>query len=360
MHNLLSGFRFAAACLAFAAVPAAAALFFAACSPSTEAVFTLTGEAPSLTDGSTVYLYELGTKSFTDSARVEGHRFTLRGTRPFATRACLYLDSEQITDLFLLERGTLRLEPDADWFRCVGTPMNDAWHRYTAAVQASDGAEEGWAARLRRDSLRNTLAAANRNELGLILLRFALAERPASDVLAALDCFPEAMRRNPDWIDLHDRAAALRADIGKPFIDLCGELPDGTPVSLAQTVARPGNRYVLLHFGASWCSPCRAEMPALVRCYERFHAKGFDCFGVSFDASRSRWLDDLAESGRTWPNICPAPGQSPRSTEAWQAYDLTGIPATFLIDCSDGRILDKRLKGQELYERLEQLLGDPE
>ena len=112
------------------------------------------------------------------------------------------------------------------------------------------------------------------------------------------------------------------------------------------------NRVVLIEFWASWCGPCRAEVPTLKAAMEEYGERGFDIFAVSLDDNREDWEDASLEDGITWTNTCdfkaydsPIPAQ----------FGVLAIPMNVLVN-AEGEILAKYVRGEGLLDKLAELL----
>jgi thiol-disulfide isomerase/thioredoxin len=107
---------------------------------------------------------------------------------------------------------------------------------------------------------------------------------------------------------------------------------------------------VLIDFWASWCRPCRAENPNVVRLYHTYKDKGFDIYSVSLDNSREKWLQAIDADGLVWDNhVSDLRGWT---SSGGKTYGISSIPATVLID-RDGKVLDMRSPKMRIYGLLQ-------
>jgi len=124
---------------------------------------------------------------------------------------------------------------------------------------------------------------------------------------------------------------------------------EGKPLSLSSQKGK----IILVDFWASWCAPCRAENPNVVKAYNKYKSKGFDVFSVSLDSDPNRWKAAVQKDNLSWTNhVCDFKG--------WQSsvvalYNFKGIPYNVLID-KEGKIIAKNLRGEELEKKLAEIL----
>ncbi len=120
---------------------------------------------------------------------------------------------------------------------------------------------------------------------------------------------------------------------------------DGNPISLADY----RGKVVLLDFWAAWCGPCVGEIPNVKAVYEKYHGKGFDVIGVSFDEDESVVREFIKERALPWRQILDSEGFG--GVFAKQ-YGVSGIPAPFLIDQA-GKVISVKARGSLLSELVE-------
>lgn len=111
-------------------------------------------------------------------------------------------------------------------------------------------------------------------------------------------------------------------------------------------------KYVLLDFWASWCGPCRREMPNVVKLYKECKNKGLEIIGISLDQKEDAWKKAVKELGMTWPQACDfLVWQSPVARK----YNLSAVPYTVLIN-PEGKVEALNLRGEELVNTVKALL----
>ena len=111
-------------------------------------------------------------------------------------------------------------------------------------------------------------------------------------------------------------------------------------------------KYVLLDFWASWCGPCRNEMPNVVKLYKECKGKDFEIIGISLDQKPEPWKKAVKDLKMTWPQAC--------DFQVWygpvaRKYNLSAVPYTVLIN-PEGKIEALNLRGEELIDTIKTAL----
>ncbi|PXY03235.1 hypothetical protein DF185_03895 [Marinifilum breve] len=136
----------------------------------------------------------------------------------------------------------------------------------------------------------------------------------------------------------------LKVAIGQQAPEFSLKNCNGEEISLANYKGK----YVLLDFWASWCGPCRAEIPNLKNIYKDAQPKGLEMISISVDENEKAWLKAVEQEQMPWVQV--------RDTKSVRdKYVLPYIPMIFIIDPS-GKIIDKKLHGEHLRKRVEEIL----
>jgi thiol-disulfide isomerase/thioredoxin len=149
----------------------------------------------------------------------------------------------------------------------------------------------------------------------------------------------------------HEKVVELtRLSVGSLAPDITLNSPDGKTISLSSLKGK----VVLVDFWASWCRPCRAENPNVVRIYNTYKSNGFEVYSVSLDKDKEAWIKAINDDHLIWPSHVSDLGY-------WQSsvvklYNISGIPFTCLLD-KEGKVVAKGLRGEELELKIRDLLG---
>ena len=123
---------------------------------------------------------------------------------------------------------------------------------------------------------------------------------------------------------------------------------DGSDVKLSDYVGK--GKYVLLDHWASWCGPCKAEMPNLKRAYEAFKDKNVQIVGIAVSDKREDTMRELEKLNLPWPQIVDAQG-TPK-----EVYGVKYIPHLILF-APDGTILKRGLRGEQILTVISEILS---
>ncbi|MEL1239678.1 TlpA disulfide reductase family protein [Flavobacterium flavipallidum] len=121
---------------------------------------------------------------------------------------------------------------------------------------------------------------------------------------------------------------------------------NGNKHSLAELIK--GKKVVLIDFWASWCKPCRAELPNVKANYEKYASKGFDVISISIDKDSNAWKKALEDEKMKWPNF--------NDNDVASLYKVVAVPTTYLID-GEGKLIADNVRGEDLGKKLQEIFG---
>ena len=176
-------------------------------------------------------------------------------------------------------------------------------------------------------------------------------EMEAEEIESMINGMDKVVASIPQIKSLKERVTVMKTvAVGQKAPDFTMSDVNDKPVALS---SKTGSRLLLIDFWASWCGPCRQENPNVVKIYKEFHNKGFDIFGVSLDREKAGWLKAIADDKLEWTHVSDLQYWS---NAAAKLYAVNAIPANFLLD-EKGIIVGKNLRGEELYKKVNEVLG---
>ena len=200
------------------------------------------------------------------------------------------------------------------------------------------------------DMVYQTIEANITNPVGVYLLPSYAGAFELDKQKALVEKIPAALvNERINKLKAHIETSEKTA-VGQKYIDFSMQTPEGKTVSLSDFVSK--NKYTLIDFWASWCGPCRKEMPNVVEAYKAFKDKGFGIVGISLDENADKWKEAITALNITWPQMSDLKYWN---CEGAQLYAVSSIPHTVLID-GEGTIIARGLHGEELQTKLAEVL----
>lgn len=338
--------------------------------------FSIEGVVEGLPDGECLQLTDADGQPL-DTLVVSNGRFSYQGLADSVGYYSLNVVSDEFNGVsFFTEKGTIHLlltsEPGHS--KVSGTVANDALqqltevtapyyekiHEIETAIYSDTVLTEDneWALAERYMQILNeinkkiTEAAQNNidNELGFMLVtRYIDPSEDSATMRELIAKMPATFRSRPAVAAIEKQLQEQQlSEIGMKILDFKMSTPDGALVSLSEKVRE--HQLTILDFWASWCGPCRNEMPFMRDLYAEFGPKGLGIIGISLDENIEAWKKAIEELKITWPQLSDL--QNAVSPIA-QYFQVNAIPFIAIVD-AEGTIVQKGLRGEALKEYISQ------
>ena len=251
---------------------------------------------------------------------------------------------------FVLEEGTVTVDIDLknDYAQHIGgTPVNDDLMAvFSAQKHAPDDLQ------LSRKNMygivSNIVTKHPSHIVSSFLVGFCKGIFTPSQSLSLIGKLAPELQASSKIGMLKDNLTiAQETEEGRMFKELKGISRDGQPIRLSDFVGR--GKYVLTDFWASWCGPCKAEMPEVIALYEKYKEKGLEVVGITVNDK-----PELSDSVVQKMNI---PFQQIYKSAPMSTYGITAIPHTILF-APDGTILARGLRGEEIEKKLTEVFKE--
>ena len=321
--------------------------------------FLINGNITGYTDGTQVNLLNANTGAPEASAKLLKGKFTVTGKMPFPDFRLIAVNNEQRYISLFLDNSVLNITANKDSIQKAivsGSASHNEFMEYNTAISPYEGLM----------NQQGNYSAAFMGQAAAVLEKF-VTQHPNSYISPLAIYRYNQLTSNGEKMEqlfsglsvsvksspignyiIQQIAESKKNPIGKPLGDFSQADTSGHAVSLSSLKGK----YVLVDFWASWCGPCRAENPNVVRMYNKFKDKKFTVLGISLDKSKQPWLDAINADALTWTHVSDLQGWN---NSVAQQFQILAIPQNFLLD-PQGNVIGKNLRGAALEYKLNNLL----
>lgn len=373
-----------------------------ACQPKEPTSYTIHGEISGDAEGKQVILYPIVGEDAMDSTTIVNNKFTFSGTMDSPDRVRLVIDANTEDQkgnrkgfkqsYFYLENGDIQYIAHIDSMPSLfynpnvktvspvvkGSKSQDLHVSYLASVKELNtkhrDLDQAYGTEYHEPAMKgefntergielqkqieSVMSELNKNKMSFI--RENAETRVAYDMAASyfqdmfvnltvaeIDELMEVLKPSWDGTELYANlqemaVSAREIAIGTKYTDVTLQDEAGNSVKLSDYI-KP-EKYTLLEFWATWCGPCRAEIPHLKHVHEVYKDKNFEIINISFDDSVDEWNKTKKEEGMTWTQLIDP---EHFEGEAAKKYRILGIPYSLLLD-PDGKIVGTDMRGAKL------------
>ncbi len=367
----------------------AGALFIIACSTlHAQQPFTISGKLTDVKDAKIMLQYGSGKERKNDSVVIKNGKFSFKGTVTDPVKASITvksLDDDGVFDMdkyfnrdtreFYIEGGKISIngataatskveggktQADFNSLQAQLNPYQEQLKPYTLEIRKLLKTKDEEGIKPISEKMRPI-----RKEMDNVEAQF-MKTHPASwvtwDMVKGRGVIIEPVTYEPLFNSVDQKfrdseegkkiaeriAITKKSAIGNKVMDFTQNNMGGAPVTLSSLKGK----YVLVDFWASWCGPCRAENPNVLKAYQKFKDRNFEVLAVSLDDNKEKWAEAVEKDGMPWIQVSDLKGWK---NDVAVQFGILAIPQNLLID-PNGTIIAKNLRGEALDRELEKFL----